>query len=78
MTFSFLHSPFQAFVPEVKSQKLRIRLFNHLQSTVSPGIFDKPSVYDGKHIIYSCGKLTLANKDNETVNPHFFASLPSP
>jgi hypothetical protein len=44
---------------------------------VSPGIFDMPIVYDGKHIIYSCEKLFLANEDNETANPPFFALLPS-
>lgn len=38
----------------------------------APGIFDKPIVYDGKHIIYSCGKLILANEDNETLNSLFF------
>ena len=69
-----------ASIPEIKSQILRIRLFNHFPSTVFPGIFDMPivndGVYDGKYIIYSCEKFFLANEDNETANPPFFASLP--
>ena len=44
---------------------------------VSPGIFDMPIVYYGKHIVYSYEKLILANEDNETANPPFFASLPN-